>query len=178
NISTLTSLNTDQVTNFVVKIRIDAASYANLQKEKGRNPFRPGMSASVDIFTHTAGNTLSVPLIAVTARDKDEGKKADNKEKAKEEEGLAQAEDKSKDLEIKEIVYVVSGDTVGVREVKTGVQDNDYIEILSGLQEGETIVTGPYTAVARKLKSGSRITVVDKDKDKDGGKKGVKVEVD
>jgi len=177
NISTLTSLNTDQVTNFVVKIRIDAASYAALQKQRGRNPFRPGMSASVDIFTHTAGNTLSVPLIAVTARDKDEDKAKENKEKAKEEEGLAQAEDNGKELEIKEIVFVVSGDTVGVREVKTGIQDNDFIEILSGLQEGETVVTGPYTAVARKLKSGAKISVVDKDKEKDG-KKGVKVEVD
>ncbi|MBL7804881.1 MAG: efflux RND transporter periplasmic adaptor subunit [Saprospiraceae bacterium] len=176
NISSLTSLNTDQVTNFVVKIRIDAASYAGLMKERGRNPFRPGMSASVDIFTHTAGNALTVPLIAVTARDKEEGEK-DKKDKPKQDSNLASEEDKSKDEEIKEIVFVVSGDTVGVREVRTGIQDNDYIEILSGLQDGETVVTGPYTAVSRRLKAGTRITVVDKDKDKDK-KSGVKVTVD
>lgn len=170
------SLNTDQVTNFIVKIRIDPASYADLSKTTGHNPFRPGMSASVDIFTHTADNTLSVPLIAVTARDNEADK--DKKAAPKQDEGLAEKESKKDDSVIKEIVFVVVGDTVTVREVKTGVQDNDYIEIVSGLQEGETVVTGPYTAVARKLKAGSRIKVVDKDKDKNDKKGGVKVEVD
>lgn len=65
---------------------------------------------------------------------------------------------------IKEVVFVVTGDTVAVREVKTGIQDNNHIEILSGLQENEQIVTGPYSAIARKLKSGARITIVDKKK--------------
>ncbi len=170
------SLNTDQVTNFIVKIRIDPASYAELMTTTHRNPFRPGMSASVDIFTHDAENTLSVPLIAVTAKEDETGKK--KTDKPKENEGLATDENKKDDAVVKEIVYVVSGDTVGVREVKTGVQDNDYIEILSGLQEGETVVTGPYSAIARKLKGGSRIQIVDKDKDKNEKKGGVKVEVD
>lgn len=178
NVSSLggVSLNTDQVTNFVVKIRVDPTSYSDLLKDGRRYPFRPGMSASVDIFTHTAEGTLSVPIIAVTARDdeaeEEEGKKGKKEEEEKPASAEASAGKKDHDL-IKEIVFVVTGDTVGVREVKTGIQDNDYIEILSGLQEGETVVTGPYSAIARKLKGGSRIRIEDKkngeDKDKKGG---------
>lgn len=160
------SLNTDQVTNFVVKIRIDPASYQDLvQDGKRRYPFRPGMSASVNIFTHTAENTLSVPLIAVTVREEDG-------DKIKKDDG-AQAEKVSKkdDDDLREIVFIVAGDTVGIREVKTGVQDNDYIEILSGLQEGEQLVTGPYSAIARKLKRGARIQIVEEEKLKKDEKK-------
>jgi HlyD family secretion protein len=131
------------------------------------------MSASMDIFTHVAAGTLTVPIIAVTARDDDEkDKKADDTapENAKKE--------GDKDV-IKEIVFIVTGDTVAVREVKTGIQDNDHIEIVSGLQEGETVVTGPYSAIARKLKSGSRINITDKKSNANKEKKsGVSVEID
>jgi len=153
------SLNSDQVTNFVVKIRVDANSYVDMIKDGRQYPFRPGMSASVDIYTNTADSTLSVALIAVTARDEDADKKKVNKEEG----ANPQKVEKEKDLDnIKEIVFVITGDTVAMREVKTGIQDNDYIEILSGIQEGEKVVTGPYAAIARKLKGGSRVVVVDK----------------
>ncbi len=173
------SLNTDQVTNFVVKIRVDPASYADLLKDGRRYPFRPGMSASVDIFTQMAEGTLSVPIIAVTARDDDKkDEKADDKKNEDEDEPQAKEVAKKDNDLIKEIVFVVVGDTVGIREVKTGIQDNDYIEIVSGLQEGETVVTGPYSAIARKLKGGSKITVADKKKgDADKKKSGISVEV-
>jgi len=166
------SLNTDQVTNFVVKIRVDPTTYADLMGKGKLHPFRPGMSASVDIYTNTADSTLSIPLIAVTTREDDKGKVKDE-EKTDEKESAKKADDA-----IKEIVFVVSGDTVGIREVKTGIQDNDYIQILTGLQEGETVVTGPYSAVARKLKGGSKIIISDKKKGEDKDKKGVSVEVD
>lgn len=169
--STAVTLNTDQVTNFIVKIRVDPASYADLMGGKGKlHPFRPGMSASVDIYTNTADSVFSVPLIAVTTREdeKDKNKKAEAKEVSQ----------KKEEDDIKEIVFVVSGDTVGVREVKTGIQDNDFIEITSGLQEGETIVTGPYSAVARKLKGGARIVISDKNKNNDKDKKSEKAESD
>lgn len=175
------SLNTDQVTNFVIKIRMDPASYTDLLKDGRRYPFRPGMSASVDVFTHTVEG-LTVPIISVTARD-DKKEEEDKNKKEEEEEGKpasadASASKKDNDL-IKEIVFVMSGDTVGIREVKTGIQDNDYIEIVSGLQEGETVVTGPYSAIARKLKGGSRIRVSDKKKGEGSEKKsGVSVEID
>lgn len=162
------ALNTDQVTNFVVKIRVDPASYSDMLEKGKRYPFRPGMSASVEIYTNDAENTLSVPLIAVTARD-DSDEDEDNKKGKKEEEKSPAAKEVSKkDDAIKEIVFVLpeGQDTVGIREVKTGLQDNDYIEILSGLSEGETVVTGPFSAVARKLKAGSRIVISDPDKKK------------
>lgn len=174
NVGATAVLNTDQVTNFIVKIRLDPTSYADLvARNNGRNPFRPGMSAAVDIYTHTAENALSVPLVAVTARDEEAEKDKTGPQKP---EGAASEEKKPDDDQIKEIVFVVVGDTVAVREVKTGIQDNDFIEITGGLQEGETVVTGPYAAVARKLKSGARIKVVDKDKEEKS--KGVTVEVD
>jgi len=160
------ALNTDQVTNFVVKIRVDPASYADMLVKGKLYPFRPGMSASVEIYTNDSDNTLSVPLIAVTAReDEDEAEKSKAKDK-EEEKGPAAKEVSKKNEVVKEIVFVVSSDTVGMREVKTGIQDNDYIEIVSGLTEGETVVTGPFSAIARKLKAGSRIVISDPDKKK------------
>ena len=153
------SLNSDQVTNFVVKIRIDPASYKDLLADGRRYPFRPGMSASVDIFTQLAENILTVPIISVTAKE------AEKKEVKKEDEDEIPASKQSKSNDvIKEIVFVAVGDTVAIREVKTGIQDNDYIEILSGLQEGEEVVTGPYSAIARKLKSGAHFTIAEKKK--------------
>jgi HlyD family secretion protein len=155
NAGTGAVLNTDQVTNFVVKIRVDANSYADMIKDGRQYPFRPGMSASVDVYTNTADSTLCVPLIAVTARDEDADKKKTEK--------TDQQKEKETSLDnIKEIVFVVTGDTVAMREVKTGIQDNDYIQVLNGLQEGEKVVTGPYSAIARKLKGGTRVVVVDK----------------
>ena len=173
------SLNTDQVTNFVVKIRVNPASYAELVKKGAEYPFRPGMSAAVDIYTHSADSTLSVPIIAVTAKE-DENKVKQDKEKQKDTKTATAKEVSKKDYDvIKEIVFVVTGDTVAIREVKTGIQDNDNIQILSGLEEGETVVTGPYSAIARKLKSGSRITVEEKkDGDSKSKKSGVTIEVD
>jgi HlyD family secretion protein len=167
------SLNTDQVTNFVVKVRIDPSSYVDLQKDGRQYPFRPGMSASVDIFTHTTDG-LTVPIISVTARDDED---EDDKKSKKDSEN---PQEKQKETVVfKEIVFVVSGDTVGIREVKTGIQDNDYIEIVSGLQAGETVVTGPYSAIARKLKSGSRIQTSEKNKEKGKEEKGgISIEVD
>ncbi|MCW5923503.1 MAG: efflux RND transporter periplasmic adaptor subunit [Saprospiraceae bacterium] len=177
NVSTSAiSLNTDQVTNFVVKIRVDPASYSDLMGQGRLHPFRPGMSASVEIYTKTADSTLSVPLIAVTTRE-DEDKDKKNKVQKAEEVKETSKKDLSK---IREIVFVMSADTVAAREVKTGIQDNDYIEILTGLQEGELVVSGPYSAIARKLKAGSHVTIADKEKEKgkEKEKKGAKVEMD
>jgi HlyD family secretion protein len=165
NVGTTTSLNSDQVTNFVVKIRIDPSSYLDLLKDGRRYPFRPGMSASVDVFTQTADNTITVPLIAVTAReDKKDDKKVQDQDEEESVVNNAQKEKEKKDDLIKEIVFVIVGDTVAVKEVKTGIQDNDHIEILSGIAEGDMVISGPYSAIARKLKSGSKIKLMDKKK--------------
>lgn len=156
--TTAAVLNSDQVTNFIVKIRIDPASYKELLQDKRRYPFRPGMSASVDIYTHTAEQILSVPLIAVTARSEE------NKTEDTDAEGKEEQQETEKASDLREIVFVVSGDTVTEKLVKTGIQDNDYIEIFEGLSEGQTLVTGPYSAISRKLESGTRIRITDKKK--------------
>ncbi len=157
------TLTTDQVTNFIVKILIDPASYMDLQKSTGRMPFRPGMSASVEILTNSVDDVLSVPIQSVTTRE-EKKKKVTNDEST---EGLAK-EEKKLHKEIKEVVFIAIGDTVAMVEVKTGIQDDSYIEIVTGLNGEEEVISGPYSAVSRKLESGKRY--VKKDKNKDEGK--------
>jgi HlyD family secretion protein len=149
------NLTTDQVTNFVVKVRIDAASYSDLV-HSGRSPFRPGMSASVYIKTNTVNDALSVPIQAVTTRDEE----ADLK-KAKAEEVKNTNTAPKKTIEpVKEVVFITSGDTVKMITVKTGIQDNQFIQITEGLKGDEEIVSAPYNLIARKLKSGMKIQKV------------------
>jgi HlyD family secretion protein len=147
-----TALTTDQVTNFEVRININPDSYRDLIADGKRHPFRPGMSASVEINTNTKDDVLSVPIQSVTTREKDEDKKKDNKQL------VSQKEEQSKSL--REVVFLISSDTVRMVDVKTGIQDDAYIEIVEGLKEGDEIVTGPYSAISRKLKQGDRILVV------------------
>ena len=151
NTGTSISLNTDQVTNFIVKIRIDPESYKDIVQKGKKFPFRPGMSASVDINTETQQGVLSVPIQSVTTR---EDEKEDEETKVKK---------KKENEEIKEVVFVMSADTVKMVEVKTGIQDDENIEILSGLKEGEEVVAGPYSAISRKLKAGMQVRLEDKE---------------
>lgn len=159
------SLTSDQVTNFIVTIDIDPASYRDLISEKSRYPFRPGMSASVDINTQTLEDVLSIPIQAVTTRDKkdiDKGTGEAKKEVAAgEDEGGAEAVKVSTpEEEAVEVVFVVSADTARLVTVSTGIQDDTYIQILSGLNEGDEVITGPYATVSRVLKNGLKVTVV------------------
>lgn len=149
------SLTTDQVTNFIVTINIDPTSYADLVTKTKPYPFRPGMSASVEINTATNEDVVSIPIQAVTTREVDkEGKK-----------GKARQVSQKDDDNLKEVVFVVpaEADTVQMVVVKTGIQDNDYIQILSGLDVGQKVVIAPYSAVARKLKEGMTINEVDEE---------------
>lgn len=143
-------LNTDQVTNFVVKIRIDTDSYQNLMNDGRKYPFRPGMSASVDIYTDSNEDVLTVPIQAVTIREKEDVEE----DKELEEEDL------------QTVVFVMQEDTAHMSEVITGIQDDDYIVILNGIDEGDKIITGPYSAVSKKLESGKSLTIREKEKKK------------
>ena len=147
------ALNTDQVTNFVVKIRVDPQSYNHLINATMKYPFRPGMSASVDIYTAQAKDVISVPIQAVTAKAMNEENDDDLPE-----ENLS-------DDDFKEIVFVTAADTVSMKEVKTGIQDDEFIQIISGLEKGDKIVKGPYTAISSKLEEGSEIYEKDEDQD-------------
>jgi HlyD family secretion protein len=155
------SLTNDQVTNFAVKIRIDANSYSDLLGKNKKHPFRPGMSAAVQIFTNTADNVLSVPIMAVTTRDREKKVSTPGEEGSQ---GLQRVEKETMLDKVKEVVFVASADSVRMVEVKTAIQDDQYIQITEGLQEGEEIVIGPYDAVSRKLKQGSKINKEDLEK--------------
>ena len=156
------TLTSDQVTNFVVTIDIDVASYQDLVKPSKPYPFRPGMSASVSIFTETRENVVSVPIQSVGARDREDFEKEKDNGEAKQ----VSQKDNEED-ELVEIVFIVTEeDKVEMTEVKTGIQDDDYIEIKSGLKGGEVVVVGPYAAVSRKLDNGDEI-IVDNEKKKD-----------
>lgn len=147
-------LTSDQVTNFVVKIRIIPESYQKLLSETGNIPFRPGMSASVDIYTHTVEEAVTVPIQAVTVRDLN----AD---------GDIDEDDPNYEEDEREVIFVMDADTAKMVVVTTGIQDNEYIEITEGLEQGLEIVTGPYSAVSRKIENGDNLTRKEKDDKKD-----------
>ena len=142
-VGTTTSLTTDQVTNFVVKILMDPRSYDDLVLPQRPFPFRPGMSASVEINTHTESNILTVPILAVTTRDLSEDKDDDTDQGANDDEDL------------QEVVFVCQTDTLQMVPVKTGIQDDTYIHILEGLGAGTEVVSGPYSTITRELEDGS-----------------------
>ena len=145
NSAKTTTITSDQVTNFEVRILILRESYADLVSEKNPSPFRPGMSASVDIFTSRKADILTVPIQAVTTRTDTTKTEA------------AGAED------IRTLVFMSDGKYALARDVKTGIQDNVNIEILSGLAEGDTVIVQPFSAISKKLSDSTLIEVVDKE---------------
>ncbi|HEX2975037.1 MAG TPA: HlyD family efflux transporter periplasmic adaptor subunit, partial [Bacteroidales bacterium] len=158
----VTGLSADQVTNFDVKIRMIPDSYKDLISEN-KSPFRPGMSATVDIQTTTEKNILTVPIQAVTTRQDSSDKKPPRVE-GPQAPPVDSKEDEPKLSEpIQEYVFVVEDGKAVLRKVKSGIQDNTYIRILEGLKEGENVVTGPYRAISRTLKDGNKLIIVDKE---------------
>ena len=154
--SGLTSTSND-VTQYKVYIRLLTESYRDLLR-KGSFPFRPGMSASADIETQTHANVLSVPINAVTTREK-EGLM--NKEVKKDDEENATTTTSFDDLDV--VVFTLDETKKAKKvKVKTGIQDINYIEITDGLKEGQEVVTGPYDIVSKTLKDSTEVLKVDK----------------
>ena len=150
----LANTSTD-VTNYKVYIRLLPESYPDLLS-KTSYPFRPGMSASADIQTKTHTNVLSVPINAVTTREKKDSTKVDKKMVGGEAAALS-----VDDLEV--VVFVLNKDgSVTKKKVKTSIQDINYLEITEGLTEGEEVITGPYDIVSKTLKEKDKVKVVDK----------------
>lgn len=164
----------DQVTNFTVKIRILQESYKDLMNPQNPNlsPFRPGMSATVDIHTKSAINVLSLPIQAVTTRSDSAMKAGDGKDKEKmddydtkvvdEKKQKIEMNNMPKDIKPQECVFVFADGKIKLQKVKTGIQDNIAIEITEGLKEGDEVVNGPYNAVAKVLKNGMEVKKTDK----------------
>ncbi len=164
NSSNLSGLNvTDQVTNYTVKVRILRDSYMDLLegKQLDYSPFRPGMSATVEIRTRRTVNVLTIPIQSVTTRDT--LKKSDSSEKDAKEKAEVKTEAVVSAKETQEYVFVIVEEKVSLRAVKTGIQDSQHIEILSGLKEGEMVVSGPYNAVSKTLKDKATVNVVPKE---------------
>jgi HlyD family secretion protein len=149
NSANVSGITSDQVTSFDVRIRILQESYADLILEDSSfaSPFRPGMSAAVEIQTSKVANVIAVPIQAVTGRE-DLSAAADSSENS-EENTIAQ-----------EYVFIYDSGNAVLRKVKTAVQDNQYIQILSGLEKGEEVIVAPYTAIKNTLKDGMQVKKV------------------
>ena len=157
-----TSASSTEVANYKVHIRLEPSSYEDLIVENAKFPFRPGMTASADIQTKSKLNVISVPLNAVTTRDK-EGNGKDTKVSSKMEDKNAPAPANT-DEDLNEVVFVLQKDNkVKMVKVKTDIQDLNYIEV-SGLKVGDEVITGPYSTVSKLLKDGTLVKVVAKDK--------------
>lgn len=137
-----TGFSMDQVTNFSVKVRLLESSYGHLfeGRDSTYSPFRPGMSATVDLLTAQAASALSIPIQAVTTRPSDD--------------------DESES--VLGVFLVQDGKAVWTA-VKTGIQDSRYIQVLSGLAAGDVVVSGPYEQVSRKLEDGQSVTLKSND---------------
>jgi len=150
--SAASNLAADQVTNFKVKVRILEESYRDLTegKPEAYSPFRPGMTATVDIITERRANSISAPISAVVIKTDTSSAKRD----------YTKASASSSISEQKfECVFVNDGGKAKLRVVTTGIQDDTNIEVTSGLEEGDEIITGPYNVVSKTLKTGDAIEV-------------------
>jgi HlyD family secretion protein len=158
----VTGVSADQVTNFEVKIRILRSSYSEYITEENPNysPFRPGMSATVDIQTETALGILTLPIQAVTTRSDSTGKV-----KAVEVDENEDEPETKIDEAIIEYVFMYNEEEgiATLRKVVTGIQNSSFIQILEGLKEGDEVIVAPYRAVSKKLKNGDEVNKVPKD---------------
>ena len=146
NSAKTTGVSADQVTNFDVKILVLPQSYKKLVDAGDKNPFRPGMSATVDIRTQSKADILTVPIQSVTTRTdtiKNAGKPSEK--------------------DIRTIVFITDGKYALAKDVKTGIQDNSYIEILSGISLNDKVVSAPFSAISKKLSDSTLIEVVKKE---------------
>lgn len=152
NSANTAGITTDQVTTFEVKVRILRSSYQDLidSENDHLSPFRPGMSGNVDIETDLVNDVLSIPIQAVTTR----------------EDTVETDSDETKDDKRIEVVFVYEEGMAKMRKVKTGIQDSRNIQIISGLEEGLEVITGPYSILSKRLEDDA---LVEKESDSDSG---------
>ncbi|HQF48697.1 efflux RND transporter periplasmic adaptor subunit [Flavobacterium alvei] len=152
--SASSTLTADQVTNFKVKVRILKESYQDLLEGKPAtySPFRPGMTATVDIITKTRANVLAVPISSVVVKSDTTAVKGFKVEDEDEKKAAPKSDKKL------ECVFVKVGDKAKIRIIKTGIQDDTNIEVLTGLKKGDVVITGPYSTVSKDLNSGDKVT--------------------
>jgi HlyD family secretion protein len=154
----------DAITEFEVRILILSSSYQDLVKAGNKFPFRPGMTASVDINTKTKPNALAVPLASVTTRNPEEEKKeeANNGGPNSNAQKTSGPNKPQKKVEDKTVLFINDKGVAKMVEVKTGISDYDNIEILSGISDSSEVITGPFTAVSKRLKEGDKVRQMSK----------------
>jgi len=145
NSAKTTGVSADQVTNFDVKIFILPESYQKMAAE-GINPFRPGMSATVEIQTETRENILTVPIQAVTTRM-----------------DTSEVNVKAAKKDIRTLLFITDGEYALAKDVKTGIQDNNYIEIISGISDSARVISAPFSAISKKLSDSTLVEIVKKE---------------
>jgi HlyD family secretion protein len=154
-------VSTDAITEFEVRILILSSSYNDLVEKGNRFPFRPGMTASVDILTQTKANVLSVPLASVTTRNPDDDNplQNNNSNNSNDSRNVSNqtTEKKTEKQEDKIVIFVNENGVAKMVEVKTGISDYDNIEIVSGVTDSTEVVVGPFLAVSKRLKDGEKI---------------------
>lgn len=161
-------VSNDAITEFEVRILILRSSYEDLIKNGNKFPFRPGMTASVEIITSKKDNVLSVPLAAVTTRNPDAKKNQPEKPNDDDKRTVTNASNKAPEKkEDKVVVFVNEKGAAKMIEVKTGISDYDNIEIISGISDSTEVVTGPFLVVSKRLKDGDKIKKVKKEEKKD-----------
>jgi HlyD family secretion protein len=146
NSAKTTGVSADQVTNFDVKILILASSYQKLVDAGDKFPFRPGMSATVDIRTQSKSDVLTVPIQSVTTRT-----------------DTAKIAGTPSEKDIRTLVFITDGKYALAMDVKTGIQDNSYIEIISGLALNDRVISAPFSAISKKLSDSTLIEIVKKE---------------
>ena len=141
-----TGVSADQVTNFDVKIQVLPESYQKLVEPGHSNPLRPGMSTTVEIQTESKSDIITVPIQSVTTRT-----------------------DTTKfvltpsDEDIRTLVFITDGERAFARDVTTGIQDNSYIEILTGISVEDRVISAPFSAISKKLSDSTLIKIVKKE---------------
>ncbi len=146
NSAKTTGVSADQVTNFDVKILVLPESYKDLTDKGTEHPLRPGMSATVEIRTETKSGIITVPIQSVTTRT-DTTKIVKN----------------VTNEDIRTLVFITDGQRALAKDVKTGIQDNSYIEIISGVAEGDRVISAPFSAISKKLSDSSLVEIVKKE---------------
>ncbi len=146
NSAKTTGVSADQVTNFDVKILVLAESYKSLVDAGDKNPFRPGMSATVEIQTESKADIIAVPIQSVTTRT-----------------DTTKAKSTISNENIRTLVFITDGKYALAKDVKTGIQDNTYIEILSGVAVNDRVISAPFSAISKKLSDSTLIEIVKKD---------------
>lgn len=160
--SASTATTADQVTNFKVKVRILKESYMDLLEGKPDtySPFRPGMTATVDIITKRKEKVIGVPISSVVMKSDTAATKSYEVKNEEEGEKVKAQNDKKF-----ECVFVKVGDKAKIRIVKTGIQDDSNIEVISGLKKGDVVIVGPYNTVTKELNSGDKVALASKKED-------------